>query len=276
MMEQGAIDSETARVRSRLLVDHFTGTRYAHLMRPHDLLSSTQAQALEQAVEKVAAGYPVPYVVGRCEFYGLEFVCDERALIPRPETEVLVEAAVARLQNRPAPVVADLGTGTGCIAISVAHALPTATVYATDLSPNARDLARQNAAALGVADRVQFLTGQADNWAPPLQDLAIRQKFDAILSNPPYIAAGDIETLQPEVRDWEPRLALIAGQDGLSCYRQIATQCRTLLKDDGFLMVELGAGQFGQVRDIFVNAGWKVEPPLYDLAGIERVLVANP
>ena len=271
----GQQDDE-ARVKARLLVDRAAGVRYAHLTHPEKVLEPSAAAWLRSSVEKVAAGYPVAYALGTCEFFGLPFHCDERALIPRFETELLVEAALKRLSPLPAAVVADLGTGTGCIAISIAHALDSTTVYASDASPEALELARENADRLGVTDRIQLVPGTIGQWAAPLQ-FALGQSghLDAILSNPPYIAIEEIAILQPEIRDWEPRLALEAGSDGLVCYREIAAQCGRLLKPGGFLMVELGAGQFDAVGTIFGDLGWMVEEPLLDLAGIERVLAAT-
>jgi release factor glutamine methyltransferase len=230
--------------------------------------------ALSTALGELQRGKPLPYILGQWEFFGLPFRCDERALIPRPETETLVEAAVERLKSKDKVLIADLGTGTGCITVSLAHALPNARVYATDASPQALQLARDNASLNDVVDRVVFMTGTIGSWAGPLLREGLSGMFDAVLSNPPYIAAAEIETLQPQIRDWEPRAALDGGIDGLDCYRQIAAQCGLLLAPDGFLMVELGAGQFDIVREIFSAAAWRVAPPIFDLAGIPRVLVA--
>ncbi len=270
----GGLDSVAARVRARLLVDHLVGVRYAHLMQPARQLGPDDEARLRLALRDVARGYPLPYLVQECEFFGLSFHCDERALIPRPETETLVEAALERLKNRSHPFVADLGTGTGCIAVSIAHTLPDATVYATDVQRDTLDLARENAIRHDVAGRIHFIPGDVDDWAAPLLR-ATSIKFDAVFSNPPYIPREEIARLQPEIRDWEPRPALDGGPDGLDCYRRIATQSGALLKPDGFLMVELGAGQDEAVRAIFTAAGWSVEPPLFDLAGVARVLTAT-
>jgi release factor glutamine methyltransferase len=199
----------------------------------------------------------------------------EGALIPRPETELLVETAVKRLWHLPSAVVADLGTGSGCIAVSVAHELPHSFVIATDASENALEIARANASAHGVLERVELVSGMEEQWAEPLLARSLTGKFDAILSNPPYIAVGEIETLQPQIKDFEPRSALDGGEDGLDCYRQIASQCAELLTPNGFLAVELGAGQFDDARHLFEYSKWRVEEPIRDLAGIERVLVAT-
>jgi release factor glutamine methyltransferase len=218
---------------------------------------------------------PLAYLTRQREFFGLPFHCDRRALIPRPETEILVELAATRLKNNGGALIADLGTGSGCIAVSVAHAVPGSVIYATDLSPGALDLARENAALNHVANRIEFVAGRTAKWASPLLREGFGGMFDCVLSNPPYISKPDIETLEPQIRDWEPRLALDGGDDGLDCYRQIASQCGALLKPDGFLAVELGAGQFAAVESLFHSEGWVVEASIRDFADIERVLVAT-
>lgn len=272
LQNETAQDSQEARATARLIVDYVTEMRYAHLLHPDLQLSSPQLERLEESLAEIAQGRPLPYLTGRSEFFGLTFGCDERALIPRPETETLVEAAIARLKNRTQPRVADLGTGTGCIAISIAYARPDATLYATDVRPDTLALAMANARVNEVTERIQFLPGRAGAWAVPM--VHEMGTFDAVLSNPPYIATVEIATLQPEIRDWEPREALDGGMDGLECYRQLAAQCGCLLALNGFLMVELGAGQFTPVREIFTSWGWLVGEPLHDLAGIARVLTA--
>jgi release factor glutamine methyltransferase len=258
---------------ARLLVDYLTGQRYAHLLQPAGVLQGEEK--LYSMLAELAGGRPLPYVLKCREFYGLTFRCDDRALIPRPETELLVETTVARLRECDAVVIADLGTGSGCIAVSVTHALPLSIIYATDASEDALALAHENAVEHEVANRVHFLTGAAGDWNGPLLRAGLEGKLDAIVTNPPYIAAGEIATLQTQVRDWEPRTALDGGADGLDEYRRLASQCGTLLKPGGFLAAELGAGQFEAVRAIFIAAGWSVEAPLLDFAGIERVLVAQ-
>lgn len=257
---------------ARLLVDHVAGTEHAHLLRADDPLSSAQQRDFEAGLRALERGSPLPYVLGRIEFCGLEFRCDERALIPRPETELLVETALYRLRDIPSPRIADLGTGTGCIAISCAHARPDLTAIATDLSSGARALAWENAEGLGVLPRITLLAGLENEWGAPF---ASQAPLDAILSNPPYIPAREIETLAPHVRR-EPRLALDGGEDGLNPYHALAVQCRLLLNPRGFLACELGAGQFADARAIFEASGWRVAEAVRDFAGHERVLVAVP
>ncbi|HEX8237875.1 MAG TPA: peptide chain release factor N(5)-glutamine methyltransferase [Abditibacteriaceae bacterium] len=264
-----------ARLEARLLLDHVCGVRHAHLLQPDRVLAPRDHDELLHLCMELRSCQPLAYLTRQREFFGLPFRCDRRALIPRPETEILVELAAARLKNNSGALIADLGTGSGCIAVSIAHAVPGSVVYATDVSPGALDLARENAALNHVANRIEFVAGRTAKWASPLRREGFGGMFDCVLSNPPYISRADIQTLEPQIRDWEPRLALDGGDDGLDCYRQIASQCGTLLKPDGFLAVELGAGQFAAVQTIFESESWKVEPAVHDLAGIERVLVAT-
>jgi len=274
LVEHG-FDRHEAQVSTRIGIDKILEIPYAHLVAPELSFDDEQRVDLHLFCLELIRGAPLFYLLGKIEFFGLQFCCDERALIPRPETETLVENAIARLKNHAAPLVADLGTGSGCIAISVAHELPQAVVYATDASRDALELAEKNARNLGVRSRVDFFEGGTGNWATPLLREGFAGKFDAILSNPPYIATTEIETLQTQIREYEPRAALDGGADGLDCYRQIASQCGELLALGGFLMCELGAGQFADVRASFESHGWRVEEPIPDLSRIERVLCAT-
>ena len=262
--------AQIPRTDARLLLDWATGERYAHLSRPDAILLPEQIHQLKTALEELKTGRPLPYIVGTQWFFGLNFRVDERVLIPRPETELLVEAALKNLKNTAKPRIADLGTGSGCIAVALAHARPDASVFASDLSPDSLALARENAARLGV--EIQFLDGKTGDWAAPIEEFA---PFDAILSNPPYIAPLEIEKLEIGVRDWEPRRALDGGPDGLDCYRQLAMQVGALLKPQGFLALELGAGQWESVAAIFAAQNWHNGGPIFDLAGHARVFVAR-
>lgn len=273
LQARGFSDSE-ARLAVRLMLDKCTATPHAHLMIPdHQLFEGAHPEPFFDDLERVASGEPLAYVLGHHEFFSLDFRCDKRALVPRPETELLVELAVERLKNAPRVLAADLGTGSGAIAVSVAHALPQSVVFATDVSPDALQLAHYNATKNGVANRIEFVQGEYSQWAFPLRYFA--GKFDVVLSNPPYIARAEIETLQTQVRDFEPRGALDGGADGLNCYREIAAQCGELLEPNGFLAVELGAGQYENAHAIFQGNGWRVAEPIFDFAGHARVLAAS-
>ncbi len=264
-------DENEARLIARLLADDAAQTRFAHLSQPEKFLDEATKNRWREQLNRVAWGEPLPYVLGHQEFFGLDFFCDARALIPRPETELLVEFAAECLEHYSAPHLADLGTGSGCIAVSLAYHLPNAQVWATDISSAALELARANAQKHNVENRVHFQQGQSEKWAAPLGKLT----FDAIVSNPPYIARGEIETLQTSVAAHEPHSALDGGADGLDCYRALAAQCRILLHPSGFFACELGAGQFDNVKIIFESKGWTVDSPLYDLQEIARVLIAR-
>jgi release factor glutamine methyltransferase len=275
-------DREEARATARRLMDELTATPHAHLTQPDRVLPPYAQARFQSALTALKNNRPLPYILGEQEFYQLTFRCDERALIPRPETELLVQTALekfrSQISNRGTFRIADLGTGSGCVAIAIAFHSPDAQIIATDVSPGALELARENACRHHLAERILFVPGKEGDWASPLREYSRPEGggFDVIVSNPPYIAPRDIENLPLQIKDFEPRRALDGGEDGLDCYRQIAAQCKPLLKPNGTLACELGAGQFAGVRAIFENENWRVQKPIRDFAGIERVLVAQP
>ena len=211
---------------------------------------------------------PMAYIRGTQEFYGREFLVGPGVLIPRPETELIVDEAKAAAMGRRTPRIADIGTGSGCLAVTLALELPSAQVTATDISADALTIARGNAAAHQVAGRVSFvetsyLTG-------------IAGAFDVIVSNPPYVRDLDAPTLAPEVRDHEPREALFGGDDGLRDIRAIVQSATTALKPGGVLVMEIGMGQAKAVTGVLTAAGLGAELTLrHDLQGIPRVAVAQ-
>jgi release factor glutamine methyltransferase len=207
---------------------------------------------------------PVAYILGRKGFRHLDLAVDPRVLIPRPETELLVEVA---LELRPAQVL-DVGTGSGAIALAVADELPECEVTATDTSPAALEVACANAERLGLADRVEFIDGTVPKGGT----------FDLVLANLPYVAERDWPSLQPEVSKWEPREALLAGPDGLDTYRSFIPECALLLdryakQREGALAAEVGEGQAPAVAELFREAGFGGIETRRDLAGIERVVL---
>lgn len=209
---------------------------------------------------------PVAYILGRKGFRDLELGVDRRVLIPRPETERLVELAVEMAPG----CVLDVGTGSGAIALAVADELPDCAVTATDTSPRALEVARANAERLGLADRVRFLEGT----------LPEDESFDLILANLPYVAERDWPTLQPEVTQWEPREALLAGPDGLDAYSTFVPECaghlcRQAEQRTGALAVEIGVGQAEAVSALMREAGFAEIETRRDLAGIERVVIGS-
>ena len=258
---------ESPRLDAEVLLSHILGREriylYVHFDEPLEPAELARYRdAIKQRVQRV----PVAYIIGEKEFMGLTFKVTEDTLVPRPDTEILVQAAVERLRARgEAPRFADIGTGSGAICLSVLHFLPKAQADTVDISPAARAVAEENAAALEVADRVTFHTG--DLLAP------LAGSYDAILSNPPYIPDDDIAALAPEVRLKEPHTALAGGKDGLDFYRRLTADAPALLKDGGFLALEVGIHQAAPVAALAVPSFSRTEI-LKDYAGIERVVIA--
>ncbi len=255
------------RLDAEVLLSHILGKDRMYLYVNFDQpLAADELAAFREAVKKRAQRVPVAYITGRKEFFGLSFRVTPAVLIPRPDTEVLVETALRRLQERENPLLLDVGTGSGAIIVSLLHKLPAARGVATDIAPDALAMAADNAARLGVAERIEFCRG--DLFAP----LAGRV-FDAIVSNPPYIAAKELAGLDPEL-GYEPRGALAGGADGLDFYRRLTAGAAALLKPGGFLAVEVGAGQAAPVAALAVPAtGLTVAETVKDYAGVERVVV---
>ena len=233
-----------------------------------------RAQAL---LARRADREPLQYLLGTQEFCGLEFEVEPSVLIPRPETELLVEAAVRCAGIQPAagrrPVVADVGTGSGCIAVSLARRLPLAVLYATDRSAEALRVARRNAERHGVAGQVTFLEG---DLLKPLRVRGLSGRVDVIVSNPPYIAEREWEALQPEVRLFEPRVALAGGEDGLAVYRRLVQESVDFLSAEGWLVMEIGQGQAESVRMLLdTTKQYGIVDIRPDQAGIDRVVCAR-
>ena len=259
---------ESPRLDAEVLLSHILEREriylYVHFDEP---LEPTELARYREAIKQRVQRVPVAYIIGEKEFMGLTFKVTEDTLVPRPDTEILVQAAVERLRARgETPRFADIGTGSGAICLSILHFLPKAQADTVDISPAARAIAEENAAALEVADRVTFHTG--DLLAP-----LAGQCYDAILSNPPYIPDGDIAALAPEVRLKEPHTALAGGKDGLDFYRRLTADAPAHLKDGGFLAVEVGIHQAAPVAALAVPAFSRTEI-LKDYAGIERVVIA--
>ncbi|HEU4391320.1 MAG TPA: peptide chain release factor N(5)-glutamine methyltransferase, partial [Blastocatellia bacterium] len=221
------------------------------------------------AIRRRALGEPLQYIVGRREFYGLDFMVTPDVLIPRPETEFLVEEVIATATiNWPdCPlVIADIGTGSGCIAVSVATRIPRALLIATDVSPAALAVARSNATRHGVESRIEFLEG--DLLAP----LDGRSSVDIIVSNPPYVPDRSLAALQREVRDYEPHVALSGGPDGLGFYRRLLSEAGERLNTPRFLLLEIGFSQLDDVARLGQDASWDLANVTRDLQGIPRAL----
>lgn len=210
------------------------------------------------------------YILGEREFWGLSFKVSPAVLVPRPDSETLIEAALALMPDRSRPWrILDLGLGSGCLLLTLLHEFPAARGVGLELSEQALAVAETNASALGVADRARLLPG---DWRQPGWPAALGGPFDLLVSNPPYIEAGAIDGLMPEVGRFEPRAALDGGADGLSAYRAIAASAASLVAPGGRLLIEAGAGQAADVYGIFQAAGFSGEPPWTDLGGITRVV----
>lgn len=262
------IPEDEARAEARLLLAHALGVSREELrLRPDRALTEQEAARFDDLIARRERREPLAYLTGSREFYGLPFLVSSAVLIPRPETEFVVEAALRHIAGSPAPRIADVGTGSGCIAVTVAVHAPGARVWAIDLSPAALAVAAGNAARHGVAERLTFLQGDL------LVPLAPFAPFDAIVSNPPYIAPGEIAALPPEVRDWEPRAALTTGdEDALLAYRRIAEDAPALLSPGGLLAVEVGQGQAEAVADLWRGVDLEEIAAIADYAGIARVV----
>lgn len=238
---------------------------------------TTQEEELPLSVQELffawvaqrCEGVPAQYLLGEQEFMGLPFKVNPSVLVPRPDTEIAVEAALEYLADQSAPLVADIATGSGAIAVSLAYHLKGSRVWATDISPAALQVAQQNALLNGVADRVTFCQG---HWGEPL----VRQGllFDVLISNPPYISEAEYATLSPEVKQ-EPRLALVAADGGLAAYREIVPQAWQLLKPGGTMVLEIGHGQAQEVMYIALAAQFSQVSLRLDLAGRERVIIGK-
>jgi release factor glutamine methyltransferase len=255
-----AAGCETPRLDAELLLGHVLGVpRTALYARPEQVLEPAQRATFAALVDRRAAREPVAYIVGRRAFRHLDLAVDRRVLIPRPETELLVEGG---LDLPHGARVLDVGTGSGAVALTLAHERPDLRVTGSDSSPGALEVARDNAVRLGL--EVDFV--EAD-----LLD-GVEGTWDAILSNPPYVAVGDWEALAPEIRDHEPREALVAGADGLAVVRRLIQQAagRTAM-----LAVEVGEGQAPEVAELARHAGFADVSVRCDLAGIERVVRAR-
>ncbi len=254
---------ETPRLDARWLLAHAMGTTAEALLRDPRLAVPPQAaRRFASMLARRAAREPVALILGRAGFWGLEFAVSSATLIPRPDSETLVEAALAL---PPPGRVLDLGTGTGCLLLALLHERPAAWGLGVDLVPAAAALAARNAADLGLADRAGFL---AADWSAPLAG-----RFDLVLCNPPYIA--EAEALMPEVARHEPASALFAGRDGLDAYRRLATLLPGLLAPGGAAVLELGAGQGPAVAALMAAAGLWASPPRADLGGVPRALVVT-
>jgi release factor glutamine methyltransferase len=254
----------------RLLASELGKDRSYLLAHFQDSVPEPSAEQFFARITERRRGKPLQYLLGWQEFRGLEFEVTPAVLIPRPETELLVDVAVQRFFEGN-PTLADVGTGSGCIAVATAVALPRARLLATDLSEDALSVARRNASRHNVSDQIQFLWG---DLLLPLSKLGLDETLDCVLSNPPYVAERDLSALQREVRDWEPRLALVGGLTGLELYQRLLPQALRFLKPGGTLIMEIGYNMQAEITHLFDGA-WKLEGIRDDFSGIPRIVVAQ-
>lgn len=263
---------ENARLNAERLLAHTLGLSridlYLNFDRP---LNKTELAQFRQKVQRRLRREPLQYITGETEFFSLTFKVNPHVLIPRPETELLVETVIQYHQevfrNKKNMRVLDLGTGSGCVAVAIACNVENVQIIAADISAEAIDTATENAQLNGVADRIDFMTGDAFKLFADHSD-----KMDVIVSNPPYVAASEFDSLPEEIRNYEPDIALEDGRDGLEFYRRISKLAPELLTPNGMLAVEVGMGQAPQVQEMFSQNQLSSVEIINDLNGIERVV----
>ncbi len=268
---------ENPRLNAELLLAHSLNLSreelYVHLRRN---LTEMEKEALERLIQRRISGEPLQYILGHQEFWSIDFKVDPRVLIPRPETELLVEQSLSILSEKTFeqnPCVLEIGTGSGAIAIALAKEVGHIFFVATDVSRDALLLAKENAQTAGVQHQIEFVNGDLFGPLRPSRD---KKPFDLILSNPPYIVRNKISTLAKEVKDHEPTIALNGGEDGLAFYRRIIAEAPGYLKAGGWLLLEVALGQGSDVSDLMEEDGSFFKPEcIPDLSGIGRVVKAR-
>ena len=282
---------DEARLKCEWLTSRILGCPRLELSaRKDQSLSESHVRQIEEGAARLAAGEPLQYIMGEAEFMGRVFICDRRALIPRPETEQLTAWMLedAPLWQSKAPIIADVGAGNGCIVISLALERPEGRYIATDISTAALALARENAARHGVLPRVRLIAcdllsaatpkttfqHSAECWNVVTADSTTFASLDAVVSNPPYIRAADWAQLERSVRDFEPRAALVGGPDGLAIIRRLMAQALQALKPGGVFFLEIGEDQGAAVLELARAAGFRESQLRPDLAGKDRIVRA--
>jgi release factor glutamine methyltransferase len=261
--------TESPRLQIELLLAHVLQMPRLKLYLNFDrTLTDDELERLRALVKRRGEREPLQHIVGSASFCGLEIAVNRHVLIPRPETELLAERASEVLRQRPAATLLDFGTGSGCLAVAIAVNCPAAEILAVDVSEEALQVARGNAARHGVDGRIQFRAGDGFAAVPG------QARFDLLVSNPPYIASAEIAALEPEVRDHDPREALDGGADGLEFYRRLAADGPGFLKPDGRGLFEFGDGQEDALREIFEKQNWIVGAPERDYTGRPRIMMA--
>ena len=272
LLEQAGIES--AGQEAFWIVEHVLRLPIHHVVADRDrLLSHAELLAARGLIERRVSREPLQYILGTQEFCGLEFDVNPAVLIPRPETELLVKYVVQRISAERQATIVDVCTGSGCIAVAIARLRPRARVIATDLSNPSLDVARQNASRHAVCERITWLEG---DLLGPLAKQELEGRVDVIVSNPPYIAEANWATLQPEVRLFEPRGALVAGPQGTELHERLLQEAGRYLAPGGALIMEIGAGQAHAMRRIVDQIpGFRFHRLVYDAAGLERVVIVE-
>ncbi len=260
---------ESASLDARVLLEYVLGVNREQLLFSLELpITSAQYERFAALVAKRAKHQPVSKIIGKREFWGINFVVNEKTLDPRPDSETLIEYVLERVTDRDAKLrILDLGTGTGCLLLSLLLELPNAKGVGVDCCPEALAVAKENVVTLGLNDRAEFV---ASDWCSKLTG-----KFDIVLSNPPYIPTEVIATLEPEVAEFDPMLALDGGADGLVCYRKIMQQLPGIMAKDGFAAFEIGMGQQNDLTEIANENGMEIAGSKNDLSGISRCLIVQ-
>ena len=261
---------ESPRLNAELLAGHALGLARMQLYLQFErTLSDAEAEKIRSLVRRRAQREPLQYLIGHVEFSGLTLKVDRRALIPRPETEYLVETIVGRRADSPPGSILDLGTGTGAIALALAGKWPEAAMTATDSGQEALELARENALAAGLEARVSFLKS---DWFAGIEPDA---RFELIIANPPYLSAAEFAVCAPELREHEPAAALVAGEDGIADIRSILRAAPAHLAPGGLLALETGMDQHARLSPIAAEYGWSRTESLPDLSGRPRYFFAS-
>lgn len=237
------------------------------------ILTPQQVEKFNQLIQERISGKPPQYIIGNTEFFGLEFEVNQSVLIPRPETETLVEAVIEHLKDCSQPKIIDLGTGSGAIAVNLAKNLDSSFVFATDISPDALKVAKRNAERHGVESQIEFVCGDLFD---PLEGKKLEKTIDCVVSNPPYVSKDEFGHLPKEVKDYEPIVALRTDEEGPSFHKKIIEGSLDFLKEGGILALEVGLGQANKVADLVRDCGdFKNAEIKKDLGGIDRIVIAH-
>lgn len=259
---------ETPKLDARVLIAHILHVDpYKVMMHPEEPISDAVLQRIADFGMRRLNNEPVSRIVGVRDFWNFSLDIGKDTLDPRSDTETIVEAALSKLCHKDTRTrsILDIGTGSGCIILALLKEIPEAVGLGIDIIPGAVLIAEHNAAKLGLRDRVKFQSVDLNNFIP-------EEKFDLVVSNPPYVALREFEELAPEVRKYDPKIALVAGEDGLELYRQVANKMQDFLMSTGAIFLEIGKGQAEDVNNIFFEKGFELVQIYKDLAGIDRVL----